>query len=91
MTALEEKVRKALMKKLKIKEADVAGTDENSPLFEMNVNDGQPSFHLDSLDSLALVVMMETEWGIEVPAEDMKKLSTIKNIATYIEEHTESK
>lgn len=91
MTALEEKIRAALMKKLRIKEEDVAGTDENSPLFEGSVEEGQPTFHLDSLDSLELVVMIEKEWGIDVPTEDMKKLTTIKNIAIYIEEHKGSK
>ena len=54
-------------------------------LFE-GANNGEPSFNLDSLDSLELVFLIESEFGLEVPVEDMSKFTTIKTVAQYVEE-----
>ncbi len=85
MTNLEQQIFDKLVKRLKISPKDIEGVDENSPLFEEEDND-QPSFNLDSLDSLELIFLIESEFGFEVSAEDMSKFKTIKTVAEYVEE-----
>ena len=41
----------------------------------------------DSLDVVAMVMEMETEFGIEIPDEDLTKLKTVADAMRYIEEH----
>ena len=90
MTKLEQKVFEKMVETLDLNAAELKGVDENSPIFEGD-NDGKPSMNLDSIDSLELVVMIEKEWGLgEISGEDMKKMTTIKAIADYIKEHSES-
>ena len=88
MTKLEQQIYDKLIERLNIAPDDIAGVDENSPLFEGD-NKGKPSFNLDSLDSLELVFLIETEFGIEVPTEDMRRFTTIKEVAKYVEERLE--
>lgn len=88
MTKLEQQIYDKLIERLNIAPDDIAGVDENSPLFEGD-NNGKPSFNLDSLDSLELVFLIETEFGIEVPTEDMRRFTTIKEVAKYVEERLE--
>lgn len=85
MTKLEQQIYDKLIERLNIAPDDIAGVDENSSLFEGD-NNGEPSFNLDSLDSLELVFLIETEFGIEVPTEDMRRFTTIKEVAKYVEE-----
>lgn len=86
MTNLEQKIFDKLIERLNIAPSDIEGVNENSPLFEGESND-EPSFNLDSLDSLELIFLIESEFGFEVPAEDMSKFTTIKTVAQYVEEH----
>ena len=90
MTKLEQKVFEKMIETLDLNAAELKGVDENSPIFEGENND-VPSMNLDSIDSLELVVMIEKEWRLgEISGDDMKKLTTIKAIADYIKEHSES-
>ena len=41
----------------------------------------------DSLDVGAMVMEMETEFGIEIPDEDLTKLKTVADAMRYIEEN----
>ena len=82
MTNLEQKIFDKLIERLNIAPNDIEGVDENSPLFE---GSGEPSFNLDSLDSLELIFLIENEFGFEVPTEDMSKFTTIKAVAEYVE------
>ena len=41
----------------------------------------------DSLDVVAMVMEMETEFGIEIPDEDLTKLKTVADAKRYIEEN----
>ena len=41
----------------------------------------------DSLDVVAMVMEMETEFGIEIPDEDLTKLKTVADAMRYIEEN----
>ena len=41
----------------------------------------------DSLDVVAMVMEMETEFGIVIPDEDLTKLKTVADAMRYIEEN----
>ena len=41
----------------------------------------------DSLDVVAMVMEMETEFGIEIPDEDLTKLKTVADAMRYIKEN----
>ena len=41
----------------------------------------------DSLDVVAMVMEMETEFGIEITDEDLTKLKTVADAMRYIEEN----
>ena len=42
---------------------------------------------VDSLDLFELVMELEEEFGIEIPAEDLENLATVADVAKYIEDH----
>ncbi len=39
---------------------------------------------VDSLDLFELVMALEEEFGIEIPSEDLEKLTTVGNVIAYI-------
>lgn len=39
----------------------------------------------DSLDVVAMVMEMESEFGLEIPDEELAKLKTVNDAMTYIE------
>ena len=43
----------------------------------------------DSLDLFELTMALEDEYGIEIPSEDLEKITTIKDAAAYMEAHKE--
>lgn len=46
----------------------------------------QDDLHLDSLDLIEYVVVVEHEFDVEIPDEDMPKLQTVQDVVNYIEE-----
>lgn len=40
---------------------------------------------LDSLDTVDLVMQLETQFGIRIPDEDYEKLTSLHNVLTYLE------
>jgi len=40
----------------------------------------------DSLDLFELVMAIEEEYGVEIPSEDLEKLSTVQDVIDYIED-----
>ena len=45
----------------------------------------------DSFDTVELVMAFEDEFGIEIPDEDAKKITRVKEAVEYIESHGTSK
>ena len=45
----------------------------------------------DSLDTVELVMAFEDEFGIEIPDEDARKITRVKEAVEYIESHGKSK
>lgn len=77
--ALKEKIKQAILGKLDLDEDMRAEFGYDTVLF------GDEGLGLDSMDALELVTLIYDEWKIEVPSEDMKKLTSVENIAEYIE------
>lgn len=44
---------------------------------------------VDSLDLFELVMALEEEYDLEIPTEDLEKLTTVGEVAAYIQEHKE--
>ena len=42
----------------------------------------------DSLDVVELVMALEEKFDIEIPDEEAEKIQTVKDIVTFIEEHS---
>lgn len=85
MDKLERKIYEKIIEKMDIDESEIEGFDENSLIFGTS-EDGKVSLELDSIDSLELVVLIYDEWNIDVSAEDMPRLKTLRSIADYIRE-----
>lgn len=43
--------------------------------------------HADSLDLFELVMALEEEFGVEIPSEDLEKITTVGAAAAYLEEN----
>lgn len=41
----------------------------------------------DSLDLFELVMAFEEEYGVEIPSEDLEKITTVGAVIDYIESH----
>ncbi|MDK2807774.1 MAG: acyl carrier protein [Clostridiales bacterium] len=41
----------------------------------------------DSLDLFEMVMSLEEEFGVEIPTEELEKMSTVGDVMNYIEEH----
>jgi acyl carrier protein len=73
---LEEKVRKII--------ADTLSKSESEIKLESSLTE---DLGADSLEVVELTMAMEEEFSIEIPDEDIEKLSTVKDIIDYINEH----
>ena len=43
----------------------------------------------DSLDLVELIMVLEEEFGKEIPDEDAEKIQTVQDVANYIKNHME--
>ncbi len=86
MERLEETIYKKLIEKMDFSEKELAGFTYDSPLFASDHSENR-SMGLDSIDALELIALLHDSWGVDVPAEDMEKLSTVNGIAEYIRIH----
>ena len=41
----------------------------------------------DSLDTVELVMALEEEYGVDIPDEDVEKVTTVKDVIAYIDKH----
>ncbi|MBI4832305.1 MAG: acyl carrier protein [Candidatus Lindowbacteria bacterium] len=71
---LEDKIRQMLAKSLSLKPEEIT---PNAHL----IND----LGADSLDLVELVMSFEEEFGVDVPDEDVQKITTFSGILSYIE------
>ena len=87
MTETEERIYRRILKKMDVDEAELEGFDENSPLFEGSGEEDAVSMHLDSIDVLTLITLLEDDWGLEdIDMDEIMRLGTLKGIAGFVEE-----
>ena len=58
---------------------DAAGIKPESRLVE--------DLKADSLDVVAMVMEMESQYGIQIPDEDLTKLKTVADVMQYIQDN----
>ncbi len=47
----------------------------------------EDDLHLDSLDLIEYVVILEHEFDVDIPDEEMPRLETVQDVVNYIEEN----
>lgn len=69
----------------KVKEiiASELGVEEDKITLESTFKD---DLGADSLDLFQMVMSIEDEYGIEIPTEDLEKISTVGDIVKYLED-----
>lgn len=77
---MEENIRAKVVKLI----ADQAGIGENEIRGETNL---QSDLELDSLDIMDLLLVLEEEFDMQIPDEELSKIQTVNDIVYYIEKH----
>jgi len=79
---LIEKLKKEIIDTLKLSDVIPADIDPDAPLIGEGLG-------LDSIDTLELLVLMEKEYGVQVPDVNVGRsvFSSVRSIAEFIEEH----
>jgi acyl carrier protein len=72
-----EKVKKIIVEQLGVDEAEV--TPDASFVEDLGA---------DSLDTVELIMVLEEEFGIEIPDEDAEKIVHVKDAVQYIKDRT---
>lgn len=69
-----------MLEKLKELVAQQLGIDEADIKPESNFKD---DLNADSLDLFELIMSLEEEYSIEIPSEDLEKLTTVQTVIDY--------
>ncbi len=72
---VEEKVKKIIVEQLGVDESEV--TPDASFVEDLGA---------DSLDTVELIMVLEEEFGIEIPDEDAEKIVHVKDAVQYIKD-----
>lgn len=70
-----------MLEKLKEIVAQQLGIDEADIKPESNFKD---DLNADSLDLFELIMSLEEEYSIEIPSEDLEKLTTVQTVIDYL-------
>ncbi|MCI6165763.1 MAG: acyl carrier protein [Lachnospira sp.] len=70
-----------MLEKLKELVAQQLGIDEADIKPESNFKD---DLNADSLDLFELIMSLEEEYSIEIPSEDLEKLTTVQTVIDYL-------
>ena len=80
MENIKDRIKSEIIRVLDLDDEVVAKFNDDTPLF------GSDGIGLDSVDSLELVTLIYKNWSINVPTEDMNRLTSVNAIAEYIAE-----
>lgn len=72
-----DKIKELLAKQLRL---DVSTIEDDANILD--------DLGADSLEIVEMLMTLESEFGIEVPDEDIMGLKTVRSVAEYIESHT---
>ena len=64
--------------------AENLGADAATITAETSFKD---DLHADSLDLFELVMALEDEYSVEIPAEELEKMSTVGDVMEYLKNH----
>lgn len=64
--------------------ADGLGVDKDAVVETASFKD---DLGADSLDLFELVMSLEEEFGVEIPTEELEKITTVADVIEYIKEH----
>jgi len=70
-----EKLKKIIAEQLNIDEARI-----------MPESNFKEDLDADSLDLFELIMALEDEYSVEIPAEDLEKMATVQDVADYLAE-----
>ena len=70
-----EKMKEIIAEQLSVEEDSI--TEESKFKEDLNA---------DSLDLLELVMALEDEYSVEIPAEELEKLTTVGDVMNYLKE-----
>ena len=70
-----------MLEKMKEMIADQLSVDEDKITLESNFKD---DLDADSLDLFELVMALEEEYGVEIPSEDLEKITTVGAVMDYL-------
>ena len=73
-----------ILEKLQSLIADQLGVDGNTITMDTNFEE---DLGVDSLDIVELSMALEEEFGVEIPSEDLEKITTVGAAAAYLEEN----
>ena len=73
MSTIEERVKKIIGEQLGVKQEEVT----NNASFVEDLG-------ADSLDTVELVMALEDEYSVEIPAEELEKLTTVGAVMDYL-------
>ena len=73
MSTIEERVKKIIGEQLGVKQEEVT----NNASFVEDLG-------AVSLDTVELVMALEEEYGVEIPSEDLEKLTTVGAVMDYL-------
>ena len=72
-----------MLEKMKEMIADQLSVDEDKITLESNFKE---DLGADSLDLFELVMALEEEYAVEIPAEDLQNLATVGDVMNYLKE-----
>ena len=76
-------MEKIMMEKL----IDIIAEQLHVDKAEVNAaSDFKADLHADSLDLFELVMALEDEYDVEIPNEDLEKLTTVQSVVDYLNE-----
>ena len=73
-----------IFEKVKTVIVEQLGIDESSVRMESSFLD---DLGADSLDIVEFIMVLEEEFGLEIPDEDVEKIVTVKDVVEYISEN----
>ncbi len=82
MNELIQELKEEIIKALNLEDLTPEDIDTDAPLFGEGLG-------LDSIDTLELIVLLEKRYGIKLanPAEGKQIFSSVRSIATYVDQH----
>ena len=73
-----------MLEKMKAMIADQLSVEEDKITEASSFKD---DLGADSLDLFELVMALEDEYSVEIPAEELEKLTTVGDVMNYLKEH----